>query len=344
MNSKLEEHQSELLAQQEELRRQTTELERRNAEAESAVQQKSELLLRMSSKLRTPLNAVIGYAELLLASESGPLTPQQREFIDAIASAQREQLGLITDTVDWSEMEAGHLKLAPEALSIEDILGAARDAIAPQATRKQITVLTSCTASQPVFADARRVHQVLLHILSNAVKFSACGSTVQLTASSDHPMIAFEVADRGPGLPDELWPRLFQPFQQAESPLVDGYEGTGLGLAVCKRLVEAQGGAIAARPHEGGGSSFGSPCQRRWTPPDRGRWTPVRAALAEARRTLLVIAIRVRSGQRGRWPLPSTLTPATGPSPSAPSVPAAERTSLRTALSRRSTAATVAHA
>lgn len=253
MNSKLEQHQGELITQQEELRRQATELERRNAEAESAGQQKSELLLRMSSKLRTPLNAVIGYAELLLAAENGPLTAQQREFIEAIASAQREQLGLVTDTVDWSEMEAGHLKLAPEALSVEGILSAARDAIAQQATRKQINILTTCTVSQPVFADARRVHQVLLHILSNAVKFSPCGSTVQLTASYDGPMIAFEVADRGPGLPDEMWPRLFQPYQQAESPLVDGYEGTGLGLAVCKRLVEAQGGAIAARPHEGGG-------------------------------------------------------------------------------------------
>lgn len=253
MNSKLEQHQVELIAQQEELRRQATELERRNAEVESAGQQKSELLLRMSSKLRTPLNSVIGYADLLLGAESGPLTAQQREFIEAIASAQREQLGLVTDTVDWSEMEAGHLKLAPEVLPVEGVLSTARDAIAPQATRKQINILTTCMASQPVFADARRVHQVLLHILSNAVKYSPCGSTVQLTASYDGAMIAFEIADRGPGLPDEMWPRLFKPFQQAESPLVDGYVGTGLGLAVCKRLVEAQAGTIAARPHEGGG-------------------------------------------------------------------------------------------
>jgi signal transduction histidine kinase len=259
-NNELERHQEELfkqrdelMAQQEELQRQTVELERRTAEAETADRQKSEILTLIASKLRGPLSSVITHSDLLLGAEGGGLNEQQREFLEAIASAGRQQLSLLTDTIEWSELQAGHLQLAREALPVERLLHAARDAIALQAGRKQITVTASSRATRLVFADARRVHHVLVHLLSNAVRFSPTASHVELTAVDDGTMVAIEVADRGPGLPEDMWPRLFQPFQQAGSPLGKGLEGTGVGLAVCRRLVVAQGGTIAAQPREGGG-------------------------------------------------------------------------------------------
>lgn len=260
VNNELEAHtdelfkqRDELMAQQEELQRQALELARRTAEAETADRQKSEILAQIASKLRTPLAGVIAYADLLLGAQSGALNEQQRDFVQAIANAGRMQLSLLNDTTEWSEIEAGHLQISREVLGAEGLLTTARDAVAPQAGRKQLTVRISNSATRPVFADARRVHQILLHLLSNAVRFSPAASTIEVTAEDDGAMVAFEVADRGPGLPEAMWPRLFQPFQQADSPLLNELPGTGLGLAVCKRLVVAQGGGISARPRDGGG-------------------------------------------------------------------------------------------
>ncbi len=249
----LREQRDELMAQHQELVRQKLELEHRNVEMETAGRQEAELISRVSHKLRAPLRAVTSYADLLLAAGAGALASQQRELIDAIAAAARRQLAIVTDLIDWSEMDAGRLDLSRAALSVEGALTTARGAIMAQADRRKIAVTATSTATRPVFADARRLHQVVLHLLTNAVKFSPGGTTVDLAASDDGAMIAFEVADRGPGVPEDMWPRLFQPFQQIDWPLTKGEEGTGLGLAVCRRLVEAQGGGIAVRSREGGG-------------------------------------------------------------------------------------------
>ena len=250
----LREQRDELIAQHEEMQRQARELETRNEEAESAGRQKSELLANLSSKLRSPLTAIIDYSNLLLGSDNGStLTGQRREFAESITTAARQQLALLTDIVDWSELEAGHLQLTSETLPVAALLATARDAIAPQAGRKQITIEVADTTSHPVVADHRRVHQVVLHLLSNAVKFAPRGSTVRLSAFELGASVALEVADRGPGVPEAMWPRLFKPFQQTDSQMMKTAEGTGLGLAVCKRLVEAQGGTITARPREDGG-------------------------------------------------------------------------------------------
>ena len=135
----------------------------------------------------------------------------------------------------------------------KDRPGTISSGIPPQAGRKQVTIEVADTTSHPVVADHRRVHQVVLHLLSNAVKFAPRGSTVRLSAFELGASVALEVADRGPGVPEAMWPRLFKPFQQTDSQMMKTAEGTGLGLAVCKRLVEAQGGTITARPREDGG-------------------------------------------------------------------------------------------
>ncbi len=236
-----------------EMARVTSDLKRCTESMSRASDLKSKFAQSMSQNLKAPLNAIIACSDLLLAPERGPLTEEQREFIDAIGKAGRKDLTLLTNIVDLCELEAGHVKLCPERLEVARLLATARDAVAPLASHKQITITITDTTSRPANADAQRMHQVLVHLLCNALRFSPRRSTVHLSAADDGAVIAVEVADRGPGVPEDMWPRLFQPFEQTESPLDAGEQGPGLGLAVCKRLVEAHGGSIAARPREGGG-------------------------------------------------------------------------------------------
>lgn len=250
----------ELLAQKEQLHvqtdrliAQTGELELRNAVVERADRLKSEFLSNMSHELRTPLNAVIGFSDLLEHDEEEPLSPRQRGFVEAVSQAGRHQLALINDILDLSKIEAGHMRLDQESVNVDAALLAAKQAVEPAAKRKHITVSTGSGALARADADPRRLHQILLNLLSNAVKFSPDSSEVELRAADSNGFVTFEVADRGPGLTEDMWPRLFSPFQQADSPLVKRHEGTGLGLAISRRLVELHGGEISARPREGGG-------------------------------------------------------------------------------------------
>lgn len=275
----------ELRAQRDELQAQAAELLQRNTAVETANRLKSEFLSNMSHELRTPLNSVIGYADLLTDADGEPLSSRQREFAEAIGKAGRHQLALISDILDLSKIEAGHLRLSPEVLSVVDVLRAARDAVIPQARRKQTTLTMGSVASRGVLADPARLHQILLNLLSNAVKFSPHASNVDITAVDVGEQIVFEVADRGPGLADELWARLFQPFQQGDSPLVKRHEGTGLGLTICRRLVEAHGGSIDARPRPGGGLivRFTMAAAR-----DAGMASPVATSITTIRRVLVI--------------------------------------------------------
>lgn len=235
------------------LDRVTLELQQCSAMLQHEKAKKSQFALGISDRLRGPLRSVIAHTELLLGAGRGALTDQQRAFVDAIASAGRQELALLTEVIDLSEMDAGHLQLSLETLPVESVLAAARDAVTSLAAHKQIQITTRNLVNRRVMADASRIHQVLVHLLSNAVEFSPTGSTVELSATDDGAMVAFEVADRGPGVPEALWPRLFQPFERAESGLPGAEVGPGLGLAVCKHLVNAHGGNIAARPRDGGG-------------------------------------------------------------------------------------------
>ena len=259
-NTELQAQKAELHAQRDVLRTQTDELhtqalelERRNLAVERADRLKSEFLSNMSHELRTPLSSVIGFSDLLLDSGAGDLTARQRTFVESIGKAGRHQLALITDILDLSRIEAGHLRLSPETLGVAAVLATAHDSILPQAQRRQITVTQTNSTPRNVEADAARLHQILLNLLSNAVKFSPPDTTVEITVADDGPWIVFEVSDRGPGVPAEMWSRLFQAFQQAESPLVKRHDGTGLGLAISRRLVEAHGGRIDALARGGGG-------------------------------------------------------------------------------------------
>ena len=224
-------------------------------EAEQSNQAKSEFLSRMSHELRTPLNAVLGFGQLL---EMGVLTVAQRESVALILKGGRHLLGLIDEVLDISRIEAGHLSVSLEPVLLADVIGEAVDLIHPLAAGWNVLVEGRPPGSDDLYvlADRQRLKQVLLNLLSNAAKYNRPDGKVSVSVKdSPGDRLRVNVTDTGPGIPPEKMGRLFTPFDRlgAEERAV---EGTGLGLALSKRLVEVMGGAIGAESAVGEGSTF----------------------------------------------------------------------------------------
>ena len=224
-------------------------------EADRANHAKSDFLSRMSHELRTPLNSILGFGQLL--DRQSP-TEMQRPRIRYILSAGRHLLNLINEVLDISRIEAGTLQLSVEPVCIEEAIREVVDLMRPQAAERNITLTANCSLDNAtyVLADQQRLKQVLLNLLSNAVKYSATqGSvTVSFDESSDR-LTRISVRDTGAGIPVDKLARLFTPFDRlgAEQSTV---EGTGLGLALCQRLVQAMDGKIGVSSTRGNGSTF----------------------------------------------------------------------------------------
>jgi PAS domain S-box-containing protein len=224
-------------------------------EADRANHAKSEFLSRMSHELRTPLNSILGFGQLLDRQSPSEI---QRTRVRYILSAGRHLLNLINEVLDISRIEAGNLQLSLEPVCVEEAIAEAVDLMSPLAAERAISLATatSLDATTYVLADRQRLKQVLLNLLSNAVKYTALQGSVTLSfTESGRGSIRIQVHDTGAGIPVEKLARLFTPFDRlgAEQSTV---EGTGLGLALCQRLVQAMHGCIGVNSALGNGSTF----------------------------------------------------------------------------------------
>jgi signal transduction histidine kinase/CheY-like chemotaxis protein len=225
------------------------------AAAEAANLAKSEFLSRMSHELRTPLNAVLGFGQLL---QLQPLTDEQQEFVDYIVKGGRHLLDLINEVLDISRIEAGELALSPEAVLASGLVHDAVELIRPLAEQQGIQLIVDRSGAWDcyVFADAQRAKQILLNLLSNAVKYNRIGGTVAVSCSTRSATRAtISVTDTGPGIPSEQLDRLFTAFDRLGAEHTD-VEGTGIGLALSKRLAEVMDGTLSVTSVLGKGSTF----------------------------------------------------------------------------------------
>jgi PAS domain S-box-containing protein len=234
----------------------TAELEARHKEAERLNQLKSEFIASVSHELRTPLHTIIGFAELLGEEGMGSLNEKQRRFVHHIQTDSEHLLGLINDVLDLSRIEAGGLVVRTEALSLQMAIIEAVNAIRPQASGKQVVVREDGIPNTSVVADPLRVRQILYNLLSNGVKFTDPGGEVVVTATVEENFVQITVADTGLGISAEECGRIFAKFYQVGYTTTGVRQGTGLGLTICKQLVEIQCGRIWVESEPGKGSRF----------------------------------------------------------------------------------------
>ncbi len=244
--------------QSEEIRQRSQELELQNRRIQEASRLKSEFLANMSHELRTPLNAIIGFAELLHDGQVDPAMPEFREFLGDILSSGRHLLQLINDVLDLAKVEAGRLEFRPEPADLPKIINEVCAILRTTASVKQIRIETEVDPElRDVVLDAGRFKQVAYNYLSNALKFTPIEGKVTLRARAiDGDRFRVEVEDTGIGVATVDLGRLFVEFQQLESGSGKRHQGTGLGLALTKRLVEAQGGSVGVTSVLGKGSTF----------------------------------------------------------------------------------------
>jgi PAS domain S-box-containing protein len=224
-------------------------------EAERANMAKSDFLSRMSHELRTPLNVVLGFGQIL--EMRGSLTDRDGEAVEQILKAGRHLLELINEVLDLSRIESGRMAISPEPVAIAELAGEALDLIRPLAHERTVRLTADLGAChRHVTADRQRLKQVLLNLLSNAVKYNRDGGEVAVSCAEGAPgRLRLQVKDTGPGIPAALMDRLFEPFERLGAEL-GHVEGTGLGLALSRQLVELMGGEIGAESREDEGSVF----------------------------------------------------------------------------------------
>jgi signal transduction histidine kinase len=250
------ENRDELGALAANVNRMNDELRRLYSELEETSRHKSEFLANMSHELRTPLNAILGFAQVLRERMFGDINEKQAEYLDDILASGNHLLSLINDVLDLSKVEAGQVALERAPFSLRDVLEQGVVVVREQASNDGVTIaLTADPEADVVEGDARRIQQVIFNLLSNAVKFTPVGGSIDVTTARANGEVRVEVADTGPGIAPEERERLFDEFQQGDAGVAQR-EGTGLGLALSKRLIELHGGRIWVESELGAGSTF----------------------------------------------------------------------------------------
>jgi len=233
------------------------ELRLTNQQLETANRLKSQFLATMSHELRTPLNSIIGFSELLEDETYGNLNPKQTKYIGNIVVSSRHLLQLINDILDLAKVESGTIEIHPESLSLHEAMSIIKSVVEPLATKKSISMEINMDEQvQSVAADPARFKQILYNLLSNAIKFTPAGGMVSMDVSRKNGTVEISVSDTGIGISQEDQERIFSEFLQVEGSYARKYEGTGLGLALTKKLVELHGGRIWVESAPGKGSRF----------------------------------------------------------------------------------------
>jgi signal transduction histidine kinase len=232
------------------------EIAQKSAELEIASQHKSQFLANMSHELRTPLNAILGYTELINDGIYGEVPEKISEVMERVQASGRHLLGLINDVLDLSKIEAGQLKLSVNEYSFNDIVQSVISGVESLAAEKKLTLTTDLAPDLPTGrGDERRVAQVLMNLVGNAIKFTDKGE-VAVSVTAPESIFLASVRDTGPGISAEQQQMIFEEFQQVDSSSTRKKGGTGLGLAIAKRIVELHGGRIWVESVPGKGATF----------------------------------------------------------------------------------------
>ena len=223
--------------------------------AEEANAAKSKFLANMSHELRTPLNAIIGFSEIMEAAMFGPLgADKYTEYSRDIRESGEYLLDVINDILDMSKIEAGGIRLTPEAVALEPILADCMRVVSTRAGEKNLDLAAEIDPDILLNADRRALKQIALNLLSNAVKFTPDGGAVTVHGRIRGGAVTIAIADNGIGIPKEALRKLGRPFEQVESQLTKKYQGSGLGLAIAKSLTEMHGGRMHIRSKLGRGT------------------------------------------------------------------------------------------
>ena len=246
----------------------TGELQSALVRAEAADRLKSAFLATMSHELRTPLNSIIGFTGILLQQLAGPLNDEQSRQLGMVRGSARHLLELINDVLDISKIEAGQLTVKHDRFDLREAIMEVCQSVQPMAEKKQLDLASPeiDPALGVMIGDRRRVEQVLLNLLNNAIKFTDRGRVilraekfaafVAPAETESRPAVRLTVTDTGIGIRVEDQPCIFEPFRQIDTGLTRMHDGTGLGLAICHRLTELMGGTIAVASEWGRGSTF----------------------------------------------------------------------------------------
>jgi len=241
----------------EETQRELSEAQISRTRAEAANKAKTDFLAVMSHELRTPLNSIAGYTELLEMGLRGPITSEQREDLLKIRRSQRHLLSLINDLMNFAKLETGHVDLEFSNVPVNEVLAVLDALTEPQVAAKNIRYCHGrCDPSLTVWADREKTHQILINLVSNAVKFTRAGGEITIDCEDKGDRVHFHVRDTGEGIPTEKLGSIFEPFVQVKTGFTREHDGVGLGLAISRDLARMMHGELIVSSRIGKGSRF----------------------------------------------------------------------------------------